>query len=135
LGAARARRYRSTRCRARLVPLIFPVNYALDGHRVTFRTAPGTKFAAAQHSRVSFQVDHIDSARHTSWSVLVLGPTSVVDPSDPSTLRRIKRLAINSLAAGDKPIWVQVDPEKVTGRRVSGSGLSLDDRGYLGLYY
>ena len=116
-------------------PLIFPVNYALDGDRVTFRTAPGTKFAAAQHSRVSFQVDHVDPRRHTGWSVLVLGTIAVPDHNDPSTVRRLERLGINPLASGDKPVWAQVNPEKISGRRVSGAGFSLDDRGYLGLYY
>ena len=32
-------------------PLIFPVNYVVDGRSIVFRTAPGTKLAAAPRSR------------------------------------------------------------------------------------
>jgi hypothetical protein len=84
---------------------------------------------------VSFQVDHVDPGRHTGWSVLVLGTIAAPDHNDPSTVRRLERLGINPLASGDKPVWAQVDPEKISGRRVSGADLSLDDRSYLGLYY
>ena len=60
-------------------PHIFPVTYALDGSLVTFRTGPGTKFAASQHHTVCFQADQIEAAGRAAWSVLVLGAVQVPD--------------------------------------------------------
>ena len=56
------------------MPAIFPVNYALLGHDVVFRTAPGTKLqAASMNAVVAFEVDEIDEAVQGGWSVLVVG--------------------------------------------------------------
>ncbi|MFH8250225.1 pyridoxamine 5'-phosphate oxidase family protein [Microbacterium sp. B2969] len=39
-------------------PEIFPVNYVVDGPRVLFRTAPGSKLAElTANPRVAFEVD------------------------------------------------------------------------------
>ena len=55
-------------------PLIFPVNYALDGDTVVFRTAAGTKFdAAVRGAPASFEIDSFDALYHTGWSVVVSG--------------------------------------------------------------
>lgn len=118
-------------------PLIFPVNYALDDNLVTFRTSPGTKFDASQYANVSFQADQIESSGDAAWSVLVLGTVSVPDIDDPDEVARLERLGITPIAPGDKPLWVQVLPEHITGRRVGADGIrfAFDPRGYLGLYY
>jgi nitroimidazol reductase NimA-like FMN-containing flavoprotein (pyridoxamine 5'-phosphate oxidase superfamily) len=43
-------------------PVILPVNYAVDGTTVVFRTAPGGKLnAAIQGQRVAFQVDELST--------------------------------------------------------------------------
>ena len=117
-------------------PHIFPVTYALDGSLVTFRTGPGTKFAASQHHTVCFQADQIEAAGRAAWSVLVLGAVQVPDLHDPSEMQRLERLGITPLAPGDKPLWIQVVPDQITGRRIvaDGTGFALDPRGYLGLY-
>src|SRR5437660_8888175 len=54
-------------------PLIFPVNYALDGEAPVFRTASGTKLWASTHSSVAFEVDHVENETKTGWSVIVHG--------------------------------------------------------------
>lgn len=41
-------------------PLVFPVNYAVDGDVVVFRADPGTKLAAASLGLVAFEVDDVD---------------------------------------------------------------------------
>jgi nitroimidazol reductase NimA-like FMN-containing flavoprotein (pyridoxamine 5'-phosphate oxidase superfamily) len=114
-------------------PVILPVNYALDGDLVTIRTAPGGKFDAAQHGKVSFQADQIMAPGRSAWSVLVLGVAAVPDTDDPATVERLHKLQIAPLDPGDKPLWLQIVPERVTGRRVSAdeSGLMFDVRGYL----
>ena len=55
-------------------PVVFPVNFVLDRHMVVFRTDEGTKLdAAAGGSRVAFEIDGIDAAARTGWSVVVRG--------------------------------------------------------------
>ena len=54
-------------------PLIFPVNYALDGEAPVFRTASGTKLWASTHAPVAFEVDSIDREARSGWSVVVHG--------------------------------------------------------------
>src|SRR5690606_4123134 len=63
-------------------PLVFPVNYALDGDAVVFRTVPGTKLALGPRGAVSFEVDAIDRTARTGWSVLVVGHLEEVEPFD-----------------------------------------------------
>jgi hypothetical protein len=41
-------------------PLIFPVNYALDGDAILVRTRPDTALTAADYANVAFEVDAID---------------------------------------------------------------------------
>lgn len=114
-------------------PAIFPVNYAMDGRLVTFRTGAGAKFDAAGHGRVSFQADQMVMVGRSAWSVLVFGAASVPDPEDPATALRLDGLGIRPLDPGDKPLWVQIVPHRITGRRVQTWELAseFDLRGYL----
>ena len=54
-------------------PLVFPVNFAVDGDIVVFRADPGTKLAAASLGRVAFEVDDVDVTTRSGWSVVVVG--------------------------------------------------------------
>ena len=38
-------------------PLIFPINYALSGRHIVFRTDAGTKLFGAEGHRVAFEID------------------------------------------------------------------------------
>jgi len=56
------------------LPVVLPVNFALDGESVVFRTGPGSKLeAATRQAVVAFQADHVDLADETGWSVLLTG--------------------------------------------------------------
>ncbi len=65
------------------LPAAHPVAYVLDGEEVVFRTAGGSKLAAAaRHRVVAFEVDEIDVGARTGWSVLGVGEaTEIVDPA------------------------------------------------------
>jgi nitroimidazol reductase NimA-like FMN-containing flavoprotein (pyridoxamine 5'-phosphate oxidase superfamily) len=101
------------------MPAAHPVTYLLDGEEVVFRTAGGGKLAAATvHRIVAFQVDEIDLAAKTGWSVLGVGQAyEVTDP---------RRLA--DLAERLPPAWVPsrdghavaIPLQRLTGRRLSG---------------
>jgi nitroimidazol reductase NimA-like FMN-containing flavoprotein (pyridoxamine 5'-phosphate oxidase superfamily) len=111
-------------------PMVFPVNYGLDGRTIIFRTAPGTKLHALERSNVTFQVDVVSPA---GWSVMVRGSAHVL------VAERNVELAARSAAAGAVP-WapgereriVRVAPDQVTGRRIRPRDLppAFDARGY-----
>jgi hypothetical protein len=106
-----------------LGPLVVPVGFDLDadGH-IVFRSAIGAKVDALMASRVSFQVDDVDSTHGTGWSVLVEGTATVrwADDDDPRP----------GWAPDDLPFLVRLAPDRVTGRRLQLDLLDTDQRGY-----
>ena len=70
------------------MPAAHPVNYLLDAEEIVFRTSGGGKLvAAARGVVVGFQVDHIDVARRSGWSVLGVGEAyEILDPARLSEL-------------------------------------------------
>lgn len=98
-------------------PEIYPVNYALDGRAVVFRTDRGTALAGlSRWSSVAFEIDHVDPVDRTGWSVLVKGDAREV--TDPDGLRSLRRLPLDVWRVGDAPHWVRIVPTEVTGRRL-----------------
>ena len=98
--------------------LIFPVNYAIDGDNVVFRTAPGTKLDAAGRAGVSFEVDAFDREHHTGWSVVVSGRLEEVTSYDGPVFSRVLGLGVEPWAEGEKLHFLRLVPNRVTGRRV-----------------
>lgn len=99
-------------------PLIFPVNYAMDGEAVVFRTAEGTKFdAAVREMSVAFEIDEFDPARREGWSVVVTGRAEEV--VSEAHRNRLTHLPLRPWAAGEKDNWLTIVPTAITGRRVT----------------
>jgi hypothetical protein len=98
-------------------PEIYPVNHAVDGRAIVFRTDAGSKLAGIERTpAVCYQVDGVDTAAETGWSVLVKGrATELVDTED---LRRAAALRLRLWSIGVKEHWVRIDPAEVTGRRI-----------------
>ena len=100
-------------------PLIFPVNYAMDGDAPVFRTASGTKLWAASRSPVAFEIDEVDSQTKAGWSVVVHGVAQEITAFDAGELQaRVYGLPVHPWAKGDKPSIVRIAPRLITGRRV-----------------
>jgi nitroimidazol reductase NimA-like FMN-containing flavoprotein (pyridoxamine 5'-phosphate oxidase superfamily) len=98
-------------------PVIFPVNYVVDGDLIVFRTDPGSKLdTATERESVAFEVDAVDGATRTGWSVVVRGVLAEV--TDPTDLARLRALPLYPWAPGNKTRYVRVRPVKVTGRRI-----------------
>jgi len=97
--------------------VMVPVNFAVAGKTIIFRTAPDTLLAVYATGLVSFQVDRVDEALRAGWSVLVHGHAHKVTDE-----REIKRLeAGRSLvpwAAGARDVFVRIAPTQITGRRL-----------------
>ena len=61
-------------------PDIFPINYVVDHGTVVFRTAEGTKLAAAVLGRgVAFEIDGYDADAGDAWSVVVKGRATEIE--------------------------------------------------------
>ena len=99
-------------------PVVFPVNYAMDGEAIVIRTDPGAKLDAVGRSTASFEIDRFDRDARTGWSVVVMGRCEEVTRYDASTLERVQALPVDPWAGGDKAHWVRLACEHVTGRRV-----------------
>jgi nitroimidazol reductase NimA-like FMN-containing flavoprotein (pyridoxamine 5'-phosphate oxidase superfamily) len=97
---------------------VLPVNYTVEGARVAFRTATGTKLdAAIEQAVVAFEVDAFDPRERTGWSVVIKGRAEVV--SDEVLLARLERSGLRPYAASvPKPEWVVIHPVVISGRRV-----------------
>ena len=99
------------------LPVVLPVNFAVDDGRVVIRTNPGTKLdAAVRNAVVAFEVDHYETLGHEGWSVLVVGRASEV--TDPDDLERVKRLPLRAWAVGSADRFVAITMDIVSGRRV-----------------
>ncbi len=101
-------------------PLVFPVNYALDGEAVVFRTAEGTKLYGALGHEVAFEIDGFDTAYHLGWSVLVVGMGEELH--DPAEIARCERLPVRPWGEGAKSHWLRIRPRAITGRRIPPHG-------------
>lgn len=100
-----------------LGPIIVPVNYVLDRHMLVIRTDEGAKLGAADRgAKVAFEIDGMDAAGRSGWSVLVRGEAVAV--SDPAELERLRELPIRPLAPGRRSHYIRVMPAVMTGRRI-----------------
>jgi len=102
----------------RALPVVFPVNYVLDGHSVLLRTAPGTALAAARDEVVvAFEVDDIDETHEGGWSVLVTGFMREI--TDVDEILRAEQLDLVSWSGDDRSHYVRITPARITGRRIT----------------
>jgi nitroimidazol reductase NimA-like FMN-containing flavoprotein (pyridoxamine 5'-phosphate oxidase superfamily) len=100
-------------------PEIFPVNYAVDGDGVVFRTDAGTKLAGATRGPVVFEVDHFERATRSAWSVIIHGRAEPVDSlTSPAIRERVGHLALYPWVEKSKPHLIRVTPTSVSGRRI-----------------
>jgi hypothetical protein len=97
-------------------PDIFPVNYVVDDRSIVFRTAEGTKLAAAVLGRaVAFEIDGYDPDGGEAWSVVAKGPA--IELGSMVELFAAEDLPLFPWHASPKPRYVRIRPEAVTGRR------------------
>ena len=102
-------------------PEILPVNYAVDGPNVVFRTGQDTVLNQVAMQLVAFEVDQIDETTHTGWSVVAQGVAHDVSDAIDTTSERLRRLALVTWAPGQRHRWLRVDADRVTGRRLDAA--------------
>jgi len=96
-------------------PMVLPVNHAVDGRRIVFRTLRGSLLHEALMRRsVAFQVDGFDAEARTGWSVVIRGTADLA--ADTGSL---VHLGLRPWAdAVDRDDWVEIRPDDVSGRRI-----------------
>ena len=102
-------------------PRIAPVNYAVNGDAIVFRTAPYSELSTyGWNAELAFEVDHLDYDKHLGWSVVAVGRAHVVD--DPDEIGRIRSVRDpRPWASGTRNLYV-----KLVWRRLSGIRLGTD---------
>lgn len=98
--------------------VVLPVNHAVSGQDIVFRTTLGSKLSAAEsENTVTFEADHYDSRGRTGWSILVTGRAEMV--YDDAEIAVLDRLGLEPWPdAVDRSFWVRIRARAVTGRRL-----------------
>jgi len=98
-------------------PMILPVNYAMDGENIVMRTMPGSRLDIGQ-GHAAFEVDRFDRETQSGWSVLVSGHLEALNWYNTEDMERVQSLSVQPWAKGERPLWLRLRPEFVTGRVV-----------------
>jgi uncharacterized protein len=99
------------------LPTVRLMNFTLVDGLIVLRTAAGTTVARkAGDTVVAFEVDELDAATSSGWSVIVTGRATLV--TDPELIARYQRMPLKPWAPGDRDQFVRITVEVVEGRRV-----------------
>ena len=100
-----------------VLPIIIPVTYVMYDGSVVFRTGPGAKLVAAvRGAPVAFEVDGVDEADRTGWSVVVRGHAEEL--VDAVELTDLREQHLRPWAPGAKRHYVRVNANLISGRRI-----------------
>jgi hypothetical protein len=96
-------------------PAIVPVNYTVADGFLWFQTTEGSRLAReCCDQQVLVEVDQVDPANHTGWSVVVTGTvTRLPSAADPGLLSDLV-----VWPSGPRQLLLRVEPDEITGRRL-----------------
>jgi hypothetical protein len=94
---------------------IVPVNYTVADGALWFQTTPESRLATECPDRqVLVEVDSVDPAALSGWSVIVTGVAERVDALDvPDILG-----SLQVWPRGHRPVFIRVAADRLTGRRL-----------------
>jgi hypothetical protein len=106
---------------------VMPVNYKLHDGTIVFRTAQDsptgedlqTGIAHAEY-RVAFEIDEIDMAARSGWSVLIHGPAHQM--ATPAERALVEESGVEPWPGGPKEHAIGITPARITGRRLRPGG-------------
>ncbi|WP_337059911.1 pyridoxamine 5'-phosphate oxidase family protein [Kineococcus sp. G2] len=97
------------------LPAVATLNYAVVGDHLYFRTGAGTALArAVGDAVVAFNVDHVDAAARSGWSVTATGRCRRVGDPEPTSLAG----RLDTWAPGVRQELFRLDLSRLTGRRL-----------------
>jgi nitroimidazol reductase NimA-like FMN-containing flavoprotein (pyridoxamine 5'-phosphate oxidase superfamily) len=92
---------------------ILPINYAVDGTTIYFRTAPGSKFDSLKNrAPVALEIDHFDE--EAAYSIVVKGRAERLEA--PAEIDAADALPLAPWIPTVKLRWIRIRPTEVTGR-------------------
>ncbi|NEA22700.1 pyridoxamine 5'-phosphate oxidase family protein [Actinomadura bangladeshensis] len=101
-------------------PTVIPVNYALDGDAVIFRTSSSGRMnrslltsVVGGEVRAAFQVDRFDEADRMGWSVLLRGG---VHPLSEEEVAKVAQ--VEPWPGDNRDEWFRLAAHEVSGRRL-----------------
>jgi nitroimidazol reductase NimA-like FMN-containing flavoprotein (pyridoxamine 5'-phosphate oxidase superfamily) len=101
-------------------PAAVPVNYSVIDHDIVFRVEQGSHVLRHFVLGVAFEVDHIDNAEASGWSVLLRGEAAAVEEEAvPGLIHATGGRFPRPWAAGVHNTWIRLTPRSVTGRRLA----------------
>lgn len=94
-------------------PIIVPVNYVVDERALVIRTAPYTELGReGAVQEVAFEVDDLDPATRSGWSVLVRGRRRLTPEADGRTPRP------DVWVPGSRWLVLRLEVRTISGRRL-----------------
>jgi nitroimidazol reductase NimA-like FMN-containing flavoprotein (pyridoxamine 5'-phosphate oxidase superfamily) len=110
------------------LPQVLPVNFLMDRERILIRTGRGAKLdAATVNAVVAFEVDEVDEASESGWSVLVTGVAQEV--TDAAELAVVSEDPPGRWAPEGNGRVIAISTDLVSGRRTARSGPSAAGEG------
>lgn len=99
-------------------PVVWPVNYTVDGDDVVVRTDRGEMYENVPLHRVAFEVDEFNDAVQTGWSLLIRGGARDVTDSIGEEARADPGRAPQVWAPGGKNRWIAIRIDTISGRQI-----------------
>jgi uncharacterized protein len=98
-------------------PVVLPLNYVVHDHTLWLRTSAHSTFSQEiDDDQLAILVDEFDSATQVGWSVQVRGVAEVHYDTDDVPEDVLAHL--RTWASGPRPLWINVTPTAVNGRRL-----------------
>lgn len=92
---------------------LVPINFAVDGSTIVFRTAAGSKLAGLTvNNKIVFEVDEV--GENDGWSVVVHGTARVLELD--AEIEAAEKLPLRPFVPTVKRTFVRIVPESITGR-------------------
>ena len=112
-------------------PHVLPVNYAMDDEAtVVFRTTGGSILTNVIGHAVVFEVDGLDEAKRTGWSVCVYGFGRELTAAQELN-SRLQTMSLLSWATGRRDRWIAITGNELTGRRIPVTATAQDLGGWV----
>ncbi|WUI03045.1 pyridoxamine 5'-phosphate oxidase family protein [Spirillospora sp. NBC_00431] len=101
-------------------PTLVPVNYALDGDAVIFRTSVAGRLnrslltvVAGGEVRTAFEVDRFDESSREGWSVLLRGGAHPLSDAEVARVAQVE-----PWPGGERDAWFRLAAREISGRRI-----------------